>query len=118
MKNANFMRTFLWKGYKVSLSLYELNEQKDHTRYRIGYRMLWKSKVIFEGRDFGPSPLHAIDSRETALSVMGFLCLRKGDTDKEYFEKYSELQTEWSESPECECLGCDISLEKDGRGTK
>ena len=114
MKNATHMKTFHWKGYKVSLSLYELHSP--NVPCRIGYRMLWKGKVIFEGRDFGPSPLHAIDSRETALAVMGFLCLRKGDTDKEYFEGYTEKQRAWSESYECECLGADCSWEESGRG--
>ena len=115
MKNATLMRRFFWGEYKVSLSLYELSEQKDPHRYRIGYRMLWKSKIIFEGGDFGPSLLHVTDSRETALTLMSFLCLRKGDTDKEYFEGYSDLQTEWSESWECGCLGADCSIEQEGR---
>jgi hypothetical protein len=118
MKNATLMRKFMWKGYKVSLSLYELTNSVGIGRHRIGYRMLWKSKLIFEGRDFGPSPLHAIDSRETALEVMGFLCLRKGDTDKEYFSEYTALQTAWSESSECEYLGADCSIEQEGRGRK
>ena len=103
----------MWRRYKVSLSLYELTDSVGIGQNRIGYRMLWRSKVIFEGRDFDPSP-HPIDSRETVLAVMGFLCLRNGDTDKEYFSKYSELQTEWSESSECECLGDACFIEEAG----
>ena len=118
MKNATHMKTFHWKTYKVSLSLYELHSPNTLSAYRIGYRMLWKGEVIFEGRDFGPSPLHAIDSRETALAVMGFLCLKKGDTDAEYFSEYTEKQREWVESYECECLGADCSIEESERGKR
>jgi hypothetical protein len=53
--------------------------------------------VIFKGKDFGCSPLHAIDSDETIKSLMSFLTLRLGDTDAEYFKDYSEKQKEFSE---------------------
>ena len=38
---------------------------------------------------------------------MGFLTLRKGDTDAEYFENYSQEQTEFSEA-HAESLGCEV----------
>jgi len=53
-----------------------------------------KTTVIFEGRDFRPSPLHAWDSDATVAAIMGFLTLRLGDTDREYFENYSAEQIE------------------------
>ena len=49
-------------------------------------------KVIFEGADFACSPMHAIDSDEAARALLGFLVLRPGDTDDEYFENYTEEQ--------------------------
>jgi hypothetical protein len=49
-------------------------------------------KVIFEGADFACSPMHAIDSDESVRALLGFLTLRPGDTDEEYFESYTQEQ--------------------------
>jgi hypothetical protein len=35
---------------------------------------------------------------------MGYLTLRKGDTDKEYFENYTPEQRDFSDSFDCEVL--------------
>lgn len=48
--------------------------------------------VLFEGEDYACSPMHAIDSDECARSLMTFLTLRPGDTDREYFENYTPEQ--------------------------
>ncbi|MGA2260163.1 MAG: hypothetical protein ABSH28_01870 [Acidobacteriota bacterium] len=64
----------------------------------LGYRLKqWecgKGTVLFEGRDFRCSPLHAIDSDESVAACLGFLTLRPGDTDREYFENYTPAQLE------------------------
>lgn len=49
-------------------------------------------EVLFEGDDFAGSPLHADDSDETLRSLVGFLTLRPGDTDREYFADYTPEQ--------------------------
>lgn len=49
-------------------------------------------ETLFEGEDFYCSPLHAIDSDEALRSLLGFLTLKPGDTDKEYFENYTPKQ--------------------------
>ena len=54
--------------------------------------------MIFEGEDFCPSPLHAIDSDRTVGALLGFLSLRPGDTDPEYFQDYTADQLEWANS--------------------
>lgn len=51
--------------------------------------------IVFEGDDFHPSPLHAVDSDETVAALLGFLSLRPGDTDSEYFADYSDDQVAW-----------------------
>jgi hypothetical protein len=53
--------------------------------------------VLFEAEDFGCSPCHAIDGKECVAGLMGFLTLRKGDTDSEYFEAYTQAQLDFSE---------------------
>lgn len=64
-----------------------------HNRFPAGHRMHpW---VVFEGEDFGCSPMHAIDSDETLAGIMSFLTLRPGDTDREYFEDYTEAQLDY-----------------------
>jgi hypothetical protein len=63
--------------------------------------------VLFEGSDFHCSPLHAIDSNETVAALMGFLTLRKGDTDVEYFADYTPEQLGYSEEY-AETLSCEV----------
>lgn len=62
--------------------------------------------TLFEGEDFGCSPVHCIDSDETIAGIMGFLTLRPGDTDQEYFQDYTQDQldycSQWAESLSCE----------------
>ena len=50
------------------------------------------ASVLFTGEDFGCAPSDAIDSDGAVRGVMGFLTLRPGDTDSDYFEGYSKEQ--------------------------
>ncbi len=64
---------------------------------QLGYRLQQidadgKRRTIFQGEDFGASPLHSIDGKEALRALMGFLTLRPGDTDAEYFVSYSKRQ--------------------------
>jgi hypothetical protein len=66
-----------------------------------GHRMTWQyvleldGDVIFEGADF--SCLASTTYGEAAVGVLGFLTLRDGDTDDEYFEGYTSEQIAWSD---------------------
>lgn len=74
-------------------------------RTRIGYELrLPAGDVLFRGDDFGPSPLHADDSDDALRALVGFLTLRPGDTDADYFADYSAEQRAFAESSECEHL--------------
>jgi hypothetical protein len=53
-------------------------------------------KVLFEGSDFACSPMHGIDSDESVRALLGFLTLRPGDTDDEYFEDYTQEQLDFA----------------------
>jgi len=59
---------------------------------------------LFHGRDYRPSPMHAVDSPEAIAGLLGFLSLREGDTDSEYFDNYTERQITWRDSARCEEL--------------
>lgn len=77
------------------------------------YRMLdKKGATLFEGADFHCSPRQCIDSDETLRSLIGFLTLRPGDTDKEYFDSYTPVQLAFCSS-DAEALSM-WSMEADG----
>jgi hypothetical protein len=69
-----------------------------------------KTTVLFSGEDFSPSCMHADDSDETIAALLGFLTLRPGDTDSEYFEHYTDEQRQFcaqhAETLACEAIAC------------
>lgn len=60
--------------------------------------------LLFAGDDFCPSPLHADDSDATLRGLLGFLTLRPGDTDAEYFANYTPAQLAFARSDTCQLL--------------
>ena len=64
----------------------------------VGYCLMHGDAVIFEDEDYSPGPMSGIDSDDSVRSLIGFLSLQKGDTDDEYFEKYTTAQLEFSET--------------------
>jgi hypothetical protein len=73
------------------------------------YRFQVDGETLFEGEDYRPSPCHGDHTEESAKGLLGFLTLRPGDTDSEYFDKYTEAQMRWAKSSLCEGLGYEIS---------
>ena len=68
-------------------------------KHQVGYEFLRPDgRTLFRGEDFACSPLHAIDSDECLRGILGFLTLRPGDTDTEYFEAYTPEQMEFAEN--------------------
>ena len=56
----------------------------------LGYELTDRDgETVFEGEDFAGSPMQADDSDDTLRALLGFLTLRPGDTDSEYFEAYT-----------------------------
>lgn len=80
----------LWDTYRRTG-----NPAKDTLGYAFGPK---DGEPIFVGEDFGASPCHAIDSDATLRSLLGFLTLRPGDTDAEYFADYTEEQHAFARS--------------------
>ena len=84
-------------------------------RTRIGYAFTSPgSEVVFRGTDFTCSPCHADDSDATLRALLGFLTLRPGDTDREYFDGYTPAQHAFAASSECETLAWLYSEEGPG----
>lgn len=65
---------------------------KDLIAYQL-YDSDWHDNPVFEGNDFH-SP-NGYSMEESALSLLGFLTLKEGDTDSEYFEQYTPEQIKW-----------------------
>ena len=79
-----------------------------YIRYELTMRSEGEPVVLFAGEDFSGSPMHSIDSDNTVEGLMGFLTLRPGDTDPEYFDGYTSDQidfcNEHAEALEVECM--------------
>lgn len=95
----NLLRDVSFEGHRLVLT--DTNRRDSMGKRILGYRLYGPGDdavPIFEGEDFGCSPMHAADSDETLRSLLGFLTLRPGDTDDEYFEGYTPRQMAWVES--------------------
>lgn len=84
--------------YKIDLLLVYTGGPK------VQYYMFFNNEIIFSGNDFRPSPLYNIDDLESAVSLLAFLTLQKGDTDDKYFENYTPEQINFSAKFETEQL--------------
>src|SRR5437667_2117918 len=94
-------------GPTFSLALYDVPGQSERIGYTLRQHDRGRTTIVFDGCDFRPAPLHAWDSDETVAAIMGFLTLRLGDTDREYFDNYTAEQMEFRDS-HAEALGCEV----------
>ena len=100
------------KGPIYILTLYEPPPPLDRDsagRWGVGYTLErkegGKKMLLFDSDTNGIAYAHlSVDSDERAHDVMGWLTLKPGDTDEEFFNKYTPEQREWAES-EAEELG-------------
>ena len=96
-KLGEYLRS--WHRYPYTLSLYSLGFDARQHKERLGYKLTCSLKtwprVIFEGTDLFCSPCHAIDSDASAGACLGFLSLKPGDTDADYFDKYTPAQLDF-----------------------
>jgi hypothetical protein len=82
-----------WKADRFKLEIFDHPKQWFGVpQHRLAYKFYDRDVLIFEGDDYGCSPLNAIDSDECVSSLLSFLSLRPGDTDAEYFKDYTEAQ--------------------------
>jgi hypothetical protein len=95
---AGYLRSVTIDGWRIRS--YYAGFDSFSGKTRIGYtfgRAFDTEAPLFEGEDFYASPLHADDSDEAVRALLGFLTLRPGDTDAEYFEGYTPEQLAFSE---------------------
>lgn len=98
--------------HRYTLTLWDTYKRDHHgkTILRYAFKRVGDRKPIFAGEDFACSPMHAIDSDACYNALMGFLTLRLGDTDAEYFDGYTPEQIAWRDSGEAEELSVLIIL--------
>jgi hypothetical protein len=89
-------------GYK--LAVWDTRRLDESGKQLLSYRF-WREtlsgnsvieQTLFEGTDFHCSPVEASDSDATLRSLLGYITLRPGDTDEEFFYDYSEAQMEFA----------------------
>ncbi len=82
-------------GYGFKLEMFDTGRTDSRGQTYIAYHFHHNDELIFEGEEFAGSPMHADDSLDTVGALLGFLSLRSGDTDEDYFEDYTEEQIAW-----------------------
>lgn len=98
-------------GPSFTLQVYDTFRTDHYGKSVLGYQLRQSDqngRTLFTGEDFACSPMHAIDSDDCIASLMGFLTLRPGDTDQEYFDSYTAAQLEYT-SNHAESLGCEVT---------
>ena len=96
-------------GPSFKLETWDTGRNDHRSCPRIGYRLTARpGGVLFEGEDFSPGMGTASDSDSAMACLMGFLTLRPGDTDQEYFDNYTPAQLAFCDA-HAEALGCDVS---------
>lgn len=109
VRNVRFTPYLPGKGPRFSLTVYDTYNRDHYGKDVLAYRLTQDGKTLFAGADFACAPGHAIDSDNCVESLMGFLTLREGDTDAEYFADYTPEQLEFSQT-HAETLGCEVQF--------
>lgn len=105
------------KGPRFCLTVYDTYKRDHMGKYVLAYRLTMDGNDLFTGADFACAPGHSIDGNGCIESLMGFLTLRPGDTDADYFEKYTTEQKEYCEQ-HADQLACEVQnrfCDEDGR---
>lgn len=87
------IRTWAASGFK--LAMYDTHKRDRRGQTNIAYKLWDNGKLIFDDSDFSCSPMYANDSDESVSCLLGFLSLKDGDIDDEYFARYTPAQIAW-----------------------
>jgi hypothetical protein len=85
-------------GPCFTLTIWDTYRTDSYGKSCLGYRLTARGQVVFEGEDFYCPGGVAIDSDSCVASLMGFLTLKPGDTDSDYFAAYTEEQMAYCDS--------------------
>lgn len=90
----------VWQSGDFRLDLYDTGRRDGGAfgKCYLAYTFRHKGEVIFQGEDFSPGASMSIDGDAAVAGLLVFLSLRPGDTDKEYFERYTEKQLTFAQA--------------------
>ena len=70
----------------------------------LGYRFVAPDgTILFQGDGFHPGAVKDPTGNDVLADLLSSLTTKPGDTDDEYFEKYTPAQLAWAESNDAEC---------------
>jgi hypothetical protein len=98
-------KSFKFDAITVKLRIAKVNP---YAMFRpvFDYEMYDNGILIFSGSDFGSVCTNGRPEKEHAIGLMAFLSLKDGDTDPEYFAKYTPEQIAWRDAraEEVQCI--------------
>ena len=71
------------------------NDGGAFTRLDYDYELYADGKLICKGDDFSPPGFRDVEYYVSVSDLLGFLTLRPGDTDDEFFARHSPEHLEW-----------------------
>jgi len=84
-------------GPAFVLTMWDVNKRAPHGQHQCGYMLVHKGYgVVFKGSDYGCAPMDCIDSERCVRGLLGFLTLKPGDTDPDYFADYTPAQLDFA----------------------
>lgn len=81
--------------YERTHGWFRLELELGGPHYRLVHIVGTDERAVFDGRDFCPGPLSRYWDRCAIRDLVTFLTLMPGDTDPEYFEKYTPEQLDY-----------------------
>lgn len=89
-------------GFRLEMQLISNSNRREKYRYQFWDDELSGTLPLFCGSDYEcPS---GYSEKKKVTGIIGFISLKPGDTDKEYFDKYTPKQMEWCKSGRAEEL--------------
>lgn len=103
-------------GPVFRLTMWDTGRTDECRKHVLGYELEMQNAPrakfvrLFRGEDYGCAPGHAIDSDAAVEGLMGFLTLKPGDTDSDYFKDYTPAQLAY-----CDAHAESLSIEVQAR---
>jgi len=113
----NHELVLMWADGPFHLAIYDTQTTDHLGKFRLSYRFYHvengQPNLIFEGDDFCTPK--CVDDPWNIIQLLGFLSLKDGDTDPEYFDDYTPEQIEWRDE-HAEDLAC-VVADMEGSGS-
>lgn len=90
-------------GVIYRLQLFDTGKRGEYGKARVAYRFGVAGKPPLFETDELMVP-YSPESDETVRAAMCYITMRPGDTDREYFDEYTDAQIAFASSYACECL--------------